>query len=94
MPSMPGYISQPALRRLQLRMFPVLRPTRAFSEAKQSARGGDAGCNSAVREEPAKVRDRWFAERVHLGTQLSDDELWYGVKVGIISSTLLNDGAN
>jgi len=91
---MPGHISQSALRRLQLRMRPVLRPTRGYRAAKQGACGGDAGCNSAVREEPATIRDRWFAERADLGIPLSDAELRHGVNAGIISSTLLNDGDN
>ena len=36
-----------------------------------------------------EIRDRWFAERAGLGTQLSPEEIEHGVNAGIISSTLL-----
>lgn len=89
MPAVSGRLPAPALRRLQLRMRRVLRPVGALNLAVQAARGGDVGCDSAVRQEPAQVRDSWFAERAALGTPLSAAELRHGVNAGIISSTLL-----
>lgn len=82
-------IPAPALRRLQLRMRPLLRPAGGFNAARQGQGGGHAGSDSAVRESPAALRDHWFAERASLGTPLSDDELQHGVNAGIISGALL-----
>lgn len=83
----------PALRRLQLRMRRVLRPIGGHRQARQSPRGSDAGGHSPVQGQPASSRDSWFAERVHLGTPLSDAELQHGVNAGLISSTLLIAGS-
>lgn len=82
-------ISQPALRRLQLRMRPMLRPAGGVGQARQSQGGGNAGGHRAIRQEPATCRDSWFAERAHLGTPLSSSEFEHGVRAGIIGPTLL-----
>ncbi len=82
-------ISQSALRRLQLRMCPVLRPAGRYNAARQSQSGGDVGGNSPVQEQPAQIRNRWFAERKHLGTPLNESELRHGVDAGIIGSAIL-----
>lgn len=89
MPSMPGFISQPALRRLQLRMRPVLRSAGRYHQARQSASRSHAAGHSPVQAKPTTVRDSWFAERKKLGTPLSYAELRYGVDAGLISSVLL-----
>lgn len=90
-PAMPSYIPQPALRRLQLRMRRVLRaPGREYAP-RQSPCSGDAGSDSPVQGQPAQVRDRWFAERAHLGARLSESELAHGVAMGVISSALLEE---
>lgn len=89
MPTVSDRISQPALRRLQLRMRPMLRPAGGFRQARQSQGGGNAGGHRAIRQEPAQSRDSWFAERAHLGTRLSDDEMRHGYNAGIISADLL-----
>lgn len=89
MPTVPGFISQPALRRLQLRMRPVLRSTGRYHQARQGASRSHAAGHSPVQAKPATVRDSWFAERENLGTPLSDAELRYGVDAGLISSVLL-----
>ena len=86
-----GSISQPALRRLQLRMRPLLRSVGRYHEARQGQGGGHAGSDSAVRTVTVTVRDYWFAEREHLGVKLSDAELRHGVRVGILSSSLVNE---
>lgn len=78
-----------ALRRLQLRLRPMLRPAGRYRQARQGQSRGDAGRDSPVQEQPASIRDRWFAERAHLGTFLSAEEIQHGVNAGIISSTLL-----
>lgn len=78
-----------ALRRLQLRLRPMLRPAGRYRQARQGQSRGDAGCDSPVQAESAEIRDRWFAERAGLGTQLSPEEIEHGVNAGIISSTLL-----
>lgn len=82
-------ISTPALRRLQLRMRPMLRPVGSFNAARQGQGSGHAGSHSPLRESPAALRDHWFAERASLGTPLSSDELQHGVNAGIISGALL-----
>ncbi len=92
MSPMPDRISQPALRRLQLRLRPMLRPAGRYNPARQSQGGGYVVGDSPVQEQPAQVRDRWFAERANLGTPLSIAELQHGVNTGIIGSTLLMDG--
>ena len=84
-------ISTPALRRLQLRMRPLLRPAGSYNAARQGQGGGHVGGDSPVRESPAALRNHWFAERSHLGTPLSHDELQHGVREGIISSSLVNE---
>ncbi len=89
MQAVPDRIPQSALRRLQLRMRPVLRSVGVNDAAQQGAGSDDAGGHSAIREQSAQTRDRWFAEREFLGTPLSAEELRYGVNAGIISSTLL-----
>jgi len=90
MSSMSGHISQPALRRLQLRMRPMLRPIGGFHQAGQGTCSGDVGGDSPLQAEPASIRDSWFAERARLGTRLSEAELQHGVKAGLISATLLS----
>lgn len=91
MQAMPDRISQPALRRLQLRMRPVLCEVGRHHQAEQTPSAGDAGDHSQVRQEPASVRDSWFAERAQLGTKLSRAEIEHGVRHGIVSGTLLNE---
>lgn len=83
-------ISQPALRRLQLRLRPLLRSVGRYNAARQGQGVGHVGGDSPIQEQPAQVRDRWFAERANLGTPLSLSELQHGVNAGIIGSTLLN----
>lgn len=89
MQTMSDRISQPALRRLQLRLCPVLRPARSLYQARQGQGGGNAGRNSALQAQPIQSRDSWFSERKWLGTPLSFEELQHGVSVGIISESLL-----
>lgn len=89
MQTMPDRISQSALRRLQLRLCPMLRKAGQYHAPRQGQSSGHAGSHSEIQEQPAQVRDRWFAERAKLGTPLSEDELQYGVRVGIIGSALL-----
>lgn len=90
MQAMPDRLDPAALRRLQLRMCPVLRPAGRYHAARQGQGSSDAGGDSPIQAEPAQVRHRWFAERRHLGTCLSQSELEHGVKVGIISGALLS----
>ena len=90
MQAMPSRISPAALRRLQLRMRPMLRPAGGNHQARQGEGRRDAGGDSAVQDQPAQVRDRWFAERAHLGTALSQSELEFGVRVGLIGLALLS----
>ena len=91
-----GHISQPALRRLQLRLRPLLRAPGRIDTPGQGQGGGDVGCDSAVQGQPAQVRDRWFAERKHLGTPLSQSELEHGVRMGLLGSVLVggDDGSD
>lgn len=89
MQPVPDRLSQPALRRLQLRLRPMLRPVGGYYTARQGEGSGNVGSDSPVQRIPAPSRDHWFAERAHLGTPLSQAELWHGVKHGIIGSTLL-----
>ena len=77
------------LRRLQLRLRPMLRPVSRHHQTRQGQSRGDAGRDSPVQAEPTSFRDRWFAERAGLGTRLSTAEIQHGVNAGIISSTLL-----
>lgn len=84
-------ISTPALRRLQLRMRPLLRPAGGHNAARQGQGSGHVGSDSPVRESPAALRNHWFAERASLGTPLSHDELVHGVRVGLISNFLLGN---
>lgn len=89
MSAVSGFLSQPALRRLQLRMRPVLRSAGRHHQTRQGASRSHAGGHSPVQAKPATVRDSWFAERENLGTPLSDAELRHGVDAGLISSALL-----
>lgn len=89
MPAMRIRISQPAQRRVQLRVPLMLRQAGGQDPAQQGPGSGHAGCNRPVQRLASSVRDRWFAERKALGTRLSDDELRHGVNAGIISSALL-----
>ena len=82
-------IPTPALRRLQLRMRPLLRPVGGYNAARPGQGSGHVGSDSPFRESPAALRDHWFAERTSLGTPLSHDELQHGVNAGIISGALL-----
>lgn len=82
-------IPTPALRRLQLRLRPLLRPARGYHQTRPGQGSGHVGSDSPVRESPAALRDHWFAERASLGTPLSDEELQHGVNAGIISGALL-----
>lgn len=90
MQAMPDRISPAALRRLQLRMRPVLRTAGGQHAARQNQSSGHAVSNSPVQAEPAAIRDRWFADRAHLGTPLSPSELQHGVREAILSGSLLN----
>lgn len=92
MSPMPDRIPQSSLRRLQHRLRPMLRQAGRHNPPRQSQGGGYVVGDSPVQEQPAQVRDRWFAERANLGTPLSIAELQHGVNAGIISSTLLIDG--
>jgi hypothetical protein len=87
---MPDRLNMPALRRLQLRLRPVLRPSRVQHQARQSKGQCHAGSDSEVQASAAQIRHCWFAERAQLGTPLSNDELQHGVRKGIISSSLVN----
>ena len=89
MHAMPNSLDQSALRRVQLHVRALLRTVGGNNEARQSEGIGDADSHSPVQGQSAQVRHRWFAERAHLGTQLSESELEHGVRVGVISSTLL-----
>lgn len=89
MQAMPYRLHAPALRRLQLRMRPLLRPVGSNYQTRQSQGPSYAGGHSPVQDQPAQSRDSWFAERTHLGTPISDEELQHGVRAGIIASTLL-----
>lgn len=89
MHSMPDRLNQPALRRLQLRLRPMLRPIGGYHTARQGEGSSDVGRDSPVQRIPTPSRDHWFAERAHLGTPLSHAELLHGVNAGIIGSTLL-----
>lgn len=84
-------IPAPALRRLQLRMRPLLRQAGVNHQARQGQGISHVGGNSAIQTIPTTQRDSWFAERAHLGMPLSHDELQHGVRVGIISSSLVNE---
>lgn len=86
---MPDRISQPALRRLQLRLRPMLRPVGRKHQARQSQGSGDVVGHSSVQGQPAQSVDHWFAERHYLGTPLSESEFLYGINAGIIGPTLL-----
>lgn len=85
-------IPQSALRRLQLRLRPMLRAAGRYHQARQGQSWGDVGRDSPVQTKPTSVRDRWFAERAGLGTRLSTAEIQHGINAGIISSTLLIGG--
>lgn len=89
MQAMPDRLNAPALRRLQLRLRPVLRAVGSNNQTRQSQGQRHAGSHSPIQDQPAPLRDRWFADRFHLGTPLSDDELRHGVNAGIIAATLL-----
>ena len=86
---MPYRIDEITQRRVQLRLRPLLRPAGGHNATRQGQSSGHAGSDSAVREGSASPRNHWFAERVYLGTPLSDDELRVGVNAGIISGALL-----
>lgn len=92
MQAMQFRLPQPALRRLQLRMRPLLRAAGSYHQTRQSPGCGDAPGDSPIQAEPTSIRDRWFAERAHLGTPLNEAELTHGVNAGIISSSILNKG--
>lgn len=89
MQPMPSRIPTSALRRLQLRMRPVLRKAGGHHPARQKQSSGHAVSDSLVQAIPITIRDSWFAERANLGTHLSHDELAHGVRVGLLSSALL-----
>lgn len=89
MSPMPDRISQPALRRLQLRLRPMLRQVGRKHQARQSQSSRNVVSHSPVQEQPAQSVDHWFAERHYLGTPLSESEFQYGINAGIIGSTLL-----
>lgn len=82
-------ISPPALRRLQLRMRPMLRTAGGNHQTRQGQGSSDVGRSSALQAQPIQSRDSWFAERERFGTPLSLEELQHGVAVGIISESLL-----
>lgn len=82
-------IPAPTLRRLQLRMRPLLRPAGGDNQARPAQGSGHAGSDSPVQTSPAALRDHWFAERASLGTPLSESELQHGVNAGIIGGALL-----
>lgn len=89
MQAMPDRISPASLRALRLRMCLVLRSPSGNHQAGQGESSSDAGGDSPVQEQPASVRDRWFAERAHLGTKLSQSELEHGVRAGLLGSAVL-----
>lgn len=89
MQAMPSRLHQPDLRGLLIRLRPLLRAARGYYPARQSQSQRHAGSHSPVQDQPAQVRDRWFADRAHLGTPISDEELRHGVRAGIIAATLL-----
>lgn len=86
---MPDRLNPSALRRLQLRLRPVLRQAGRQRQARQGQSSGHVGGDSPIQAEPPPSRDSWFAQRTHLGTPLSEAELEHGVAVGVISATLL-----
>lgn len=90
MPPMPDRLNTPALRRLQLRLRPMLRSAGRNHQARQANGSGHAGSYCPVQAESVSVRDSWFAERQGLGTPLSQQEMQHGVDAGIISSFILN----
>lgn len=90
MQPMQDRLNTPALRRLQLRLRPMLRPAGRNHQTRQANGSGHAGGDCPVQKEPAAIRDSWFAERQGLGTPLSPQELQHGVDAGIISSFILS----
>lgn len=82
-------ISQSALRRLQLRMRKMRGASGGHNPARQGQGIGHAVSDCTIQGQPIQSRDSWFAERIHLGTPLSDDELRHGVNAGIINSVIL-----
>ncbi len=80
---------KPDLWRLLLRLRPVLRAAGGIDASKQGQGGSDVGGDRAFQRESAKVRNRWFAERAHLGSRLSEAEIEHGVREGILSGRLL-----
>lgn len=89
MQAMPDRISPASLRALRLRMCLVLRSPSGNHQAGQGESSSDAGGDSPVQEQPAPIRDRWFAERAHFGTKLSQSELEHGVRAGLLGSAVL-----
>lgn len=69
----------------------IAAPSGVHNTARQGQSSGYVGGNSPVQTSAATPRDYWFAERAHLGTPLSQDELQHGVRAGIISSFLVNE---
>jgi hypothetical protein len=90
MQPVPDRLNTPALRRLQLRLRPMLLPAGRNHQTRQANGSGHAGSDCPVQAESASVRDSWFAERQGLGTPLSTQELQHGVDAGIISSHILS----
>lgn len=94
MHAMPNSLDQSALRRVQLHVRALLRTVGGNNEARQSQGSSHAVSHSPVQGQSTKVRHRWFAERDHLGTRLSQSEIEHGVRCGIIGSALLiGDGS-
>lgn len=89
MPAVPDRISQPALRRLQLRMRKMRGASGGYNPARQGQGIGNAVSDCALQGQPTQSRDSWFAERSGLGTRLSDAEMQHGYNAGIISAALL-----
>jgi hypothetical protein len=86
---MPISSNNAQVRPLQLCMPAVLRETGGDNTTRQSQSIGNAGGNSQIQNQPASIRNLWFAERQWLGTPLSAAELQWGVNQGLISSALL-----
>jgi hypothetical protein len=90
MHTLPDRVRPSASLRLQLPVRPLLCQACGHHTAMQSEGNSHAGGHCTVQAEPSKVRDSWFAQRVHLGTPLSWDEIRHGVNHGIVSATLLS----
>ena len=78
-------ISPALLRRIQLRVRPMLRPSGHISTAQQTPTRGDAGSYKPLSWRAETVRCAGLRKADEFETPLSRSEISYGIKNGLIA---------